>query len=120
MIDEKKIKEAAILHLTGIEDNLQDSLADACMPHDEINDIEDFITDAFYVGAQWAQQKFLKELWHDAEEEPHVGSPLIGHDVDGFSIYSWRAQENTWEEFFGNCGLLKWCYISELLSSSAS
>lgn len=100
MIDEKKIEEAASLYA-----NLNwksTSSKGVCI-------------DGFMAGVRWAQRRFPEVLWHDASEEPHVGRPLVGHDVDGFSIYHWRAQENTWEEFVGNCGLLKWCYISELM-----
>ena len=64
------IERAAKQHLQGIEDDLQHDLMDACMPHDEMDDIERYITDAFGVGAKWGALRIIKDLWHKASEEP--------------------------------------------------
>lgn len=64
------IERAANQHLQGIEDDLQHDLMDACMPHDEMADIEEYITDAFSVGAKWGAQRIINGLWHKASEEP--------------------------------------------------
>lgn len=64
------IAEAAHLHLQGIEDDLQHDLMDVCMPHDEMDDIEHYITDAFIVGAKWGAQRTINDMWHKNTEEP--------------------------------------------------
>ena len=53
MWTEETIKAAAERHLQGIEDNLQYDLMDTCMPHDEMDDIEEYIKDAFLAGANY-------------------------------------------------------------------
>ena len=63
------IKRAALQHLQGIEDDLERDLMDACMPHDEMDDIEEYITDAFAVGAKWGARRALMDLWQDDSEE---------------------------------------------------
>lgn len=73
--------------------------------------------EAFIDGAEWMQEEFLKDLWHDAKEEPEHKKPLLGHDLDGCSIYRWVGQEANWQDFVANSTLQKWCYISELLPS---
>lgn len=69
-LDNTDIERAAKQHLQGIEDDLLHDLMDACMPHDEMDDIERYITDAFSVGAKWGAQRMVNDLWHEAGEEP--------------------------------------------------
>lgn len=73
--------------------------------------------EAFIDGAEWMQEEFVKDLWHDAKEEPDSDKPLLGHDLDGYAIYRWVGQEANWQDFAANSTLQKWCYISELLPS---
>lgn len=72
--------------------------------------------EAFVDGAEWMQEEFLKDLWHDASEEPERGVSLLGHDLDGYSIYRWAGQENNWHDFVANSTLQRWCYIDELIT----
>ena len=53
MWTEETIKAAAEEHLQGVEDSLYYDLMDACMPHDEMDDIEEYIKNAFLAGANY-------------------------------------------------------------------
>ncbi len=55
MTDKKKISKASAAH------------AKATWNHDEE---QYFCVDGFNAGANWAIKEFLKDLWHDASEEP--------------------------------------------------
>lgn len=55
------IKRAAIQHLQGIEDDLEHDLMDACMPHDEMDDIEEYIKKAFLAGCEYIIKQIQKE-----------------------------------------------------------
>ena len=68
----------------------------------------------FLDGAVWAD-KHPKNVWHDASEEPKCDEYLLGEDNDGFSIYMWRSQEDSWNLFVGITTLCRWAYISDLL-----
>ena len=57
----------------------------------------------------------LSKVWHDANEEPRCDEYLLGEDNDGFSIYMWCRQEDSWNSFVGITTLCRWAYISDLL-----
>ena len=68
MIEEKKIKEAAIL------------CADEYIFTNLGLDREETNREIFERGAQWAQQEFIKSLWHDASEKPMVNRLIFAID----------------------------------------
>ena len=57
----------------------------------------------------------LEKLWHDASEEPKRDEYLLGEDYEGFSIYMWCGQEDSWNLFVSITTLCRWAYISDLL-----
>lgn len=58
----------------------------------------------------------LKQIWHDASEEPQQDILMLGIDCEGASIYKWTEQnQNGWFSFIKDTGLSKWAYISDLL-----
>ena len=67
--------------------------------------------DGFVRSVTW----FKDAIWHDASEEPRHNEELLGLDTDGFSIYSWKNQEATWQEFLYNTGLQRYCYIADII-----
>ncbi len=78
MIDEKKIEEAAYAFL----EKTREAYTWDCgivSYSTEIKEIENEIKDDFVAGALWAQQEFVKSLWHDASEEPRKGANCILH-----------------------------------------
>ena len=54
MIDDIKIKEAAMQHSRWLSSNHEESTA----------------SDSFMEGAKWMQEELLKSLWHPASEKP--------------------------------------------------
>lgn len=106
MIDEKKIEEAA------------NNLCDYGSIYDSENRIE-----GFKVGANWAISEFLKDLWHDASEEPKKGKNIVYYDGEGVYLHTWIPRtydsinfvKETWKEFSAMNGLRSWCYISDIL-----
>lgn len=92
MIDDNKIKEAAI---------------DKC----------GFISSEFYSGAKWAINEFLKDLWHPASEKPILrnGKCLVVYNsgkADMFKIsFVYEMLSNYGKDSMNwKC----WCYISDL------
>lgn len=71
---------------------------------------------SFQVGAHWAIEQFLKELWHDDSEEPRNKASVlvIGGDKDHIIYYlesdyqDWNHEVELWE-------INKWCYLDDLL-----
>lgn len=60
-MNDTDIKRAAQQHLQGIEDSLEHDLMDACMPHDEMDDIEGYIKNAFLAGCEYIIKQIQKE-----------------------------------------------------------
>lgn len=115
MIDEKKILKA----LRGYCDATYGTLR-----------TDPFIAEAFRKGAQWAQEEFLKSLWHDASEEPRNTECLLElnvqwnehHKVEKTFIVDWfgslgfRGEElRNLQERYEKVSLSRWLYIDELL-----
>ena len=70
MIDDKKIEEA-------IEDYIRYSSVEDEYPGTE--------RDAFKVGAEWAINKFLKDLCHSIEEEPKHDKQITYVRINGIT-----------------------------------
>ena len=77
---------------------------------------------AFLHGAEWAD-KHPVNVWHDASEEPDIGSNIVAIDKDGrllgiqpydddydrFGLEGWRRCVYLYND------IQKWAYISDLL-----
>ena len=110
MIDEKKIKEAA-----------GEWAADHPSPRPNVYEDK---KEGFVQGAEWAQEEFVKSLWHDASEEPKEHSDIVYIDDKGnvWSEYDYYADNyddalhKGWQSFI-NSGIpvVKWCYLSDIL-----
>ena len=76
MIDEKKIKEAAMQHSRWLSSNHEESTA----------------SDSFMEGAKWMQEEFLKSLWHPISEEPRkdVSIMVETHNDKNMFYYVWN------------------------------
>lgn len=70
MIDEKKIKQAAI------------ECADEYYSLDSGKDREETNREIFVRGAHWAINEFLEDLWHDASEEPRKNTIYLAQIGD--------------------------------------
>lgn len=120
MIDENKIREAA----KGYCDELALS-SKTCV----------FTEDAFVEGAKWAQEEFVRSLWH--EEMPDLaeiplykdkltldkrGFPLryaeiLTDEMQRISIWSdYLYSEEDWQRYYVKpYGINRWCYVSDFL-----
>lgn len=125
MIDEEKIYEEA----NGVYDEkfLNDTYG--IIYYDNGDEDEAHtpcqVTEAFIMGAQWAQKELIKSLWHDASEEPRDHTDIVYVNENGsvWSEYDYYADNyddafhKGWLSFVNNGVLrvIKWCYLSDIL-----
>lgn len=71
----------------------------------------------FIYGAHWAIEEFLKDLWHDASEEPRAMERIITHskDDDTYKVISWTTMWHTWDVYTEIDHIDKWLYLDDLL-----
>ena len=103
MIDKNKIKSAARKYCKATYGTVDDN---------------PFIAEAFRKGAKWAINEFLKNLWHDAEEEPYSNlSPILldGRDREGRQIVKTSFfRSGYWNKTVEYYGIIRWLYIDDL------
>lgn len=114
MIDDKKIEEGArdYINKNGYFVKYDE---DPCVA----------IELAYKEGAKWAINEFLKDLWHDASEEPKERKEniIVLQDEDdkdeGNPLYASLIHEYRnafpWVEYCESSGTYKWCYFKDLL-----
>ena len=82
-----------------------------------------FIAEGFRQGAHWAIQEFLKDLWHDAKEDPKInkkkGYIIVQFNDDSFSICNldW-LNDDPLKDWSPNGVIDRWCYIDDLLKKT--
>ena len=99
MIDKKKINQATDKYL-------------------EEEGYKPYIEQSFQDGAQWAQEEFVKSLWHDASEEPKPDTHCIGcyNDLPGYMVFFCDPLDCVgWDTYVKYSSLSKWCYLSDIL-----
>lgn len=99
MIDDKKIEHAA----------------------QEYNPINDMLGEeartSFKHGVEW----FKSALWHDASEEPEKMKRIITEFYTGDEVsYESDIHSRDWEFYSAVNGILRWCYIADLLPEGGS
>lgn len=109
MIDDKKTEAAARRYSEVADCDKQEAL---------------LIEEGFKEGAKWAINKFLKDLWHTASEEPkkmknlllettyEYGKPiyhLIKYMPNGNNVCAWR-------EWYKGAHISRWLYIDDFLT----
>lgn len=111
MIDEKKIREAAV-----------DFDFETKWNNDA--DCECLAKKSFEEGAMWAQEQFLKDLWHKPSEKPKNESDIIvltSFDNEFYSVFYYvgnfmvRDVHHDDDNFIEPKDAVKWCYISDIL-----
>ena len=70
--------------------------------------------------AQYAVERYLQRLWHDAAEVPEERRDLLVHctpegDDDYCTDWFSVASILSWPERCKAYGYVKWCYVSDLL-----
>ena len=115
MIDEKKIEEAAEnIYEENFSGNYDYTISEE--DHSPLFEAANVIH-AVKLGAQWAQQEFIKSLWHDASEEPDFKRPIIFTGKIFFNhIDSWNCpNKRDWHCLKSNYKDFKWCYSKDIL-----
>lgn len=103
MIDNKKIEEAAKQHS---EESYISGYFQACYK------------DAFMDGAKWSINEFLKNLWHQKDEEPEGYDEWILLHYSAFNYYSLSQVKyfKSWKEFVERAPIKEWLYIDDLFT----
>ncbi len=115
----KKIEEAARVYFNKNVDKWFDS-GSFILPADT--------EEIFNAGANWAIKEFLKELWHDASEEPkkdanclvYISCEYEDTPEDNYKEYTTSMYlGGDWsEDHFpseADVFILKWCYLDDIL-----
>ena len=101
MINDKKIEEAARYYCNNRYPASQDA---------------PFIADGFRLGAKWAVNELLKDLWHQKDEEPEGYDEWILLHYSAFNYYSLSQVKSfkSWKEFVDRAPIENWLYIDDL------
>lgn len=110
MIDDKKIAEAA---------------RNYCNTRYPAELDAPFIVEGFRQGANWANNEFLKSLWHPASDEPRKGTMCLIQMklVNGHSSLECTTAiyigERKWTNIYipddADMKIIRWLYIDDLL-----
>ena len=104
-MDEKKIEEAASLYAEKYR-------WEVAISDDEVRNL---CRKLFKEGVHWAIQEFLKELWHDASEEPKAGEYLYIDSYGQIEKLYHTHNDDPWDEEVGLYEIIKWLQIDDLL-----
>ena len=74
------------------------------------------IKEAIGLGAKWAINEFLKNLWHQKDEEPEGYDEWILLHYSAFNYYSLSQVKDfkSWKEFVERAPIENWLYIDDL------
>ena len=74
------------------------------------------IKEAIGLGANWAINKLLKDLWHPASEEPEGYDEwiLLHYNVSNYYSLSQVKYFKSWKEFVERAPIENWLYIDDL------
>lgn len=102
MIDDKKIEEASFEETFGMYGE------------------SDSLEEGFIMGAKWAINELLKNLWHPNAEEPDKSKSdiiTLGFDNDAYLQFkeSILWNEESWRHSISRCQIIKWAYLSDIL-----
>lgn len=75
------------------------------------------IKEAIGLGAKWAINEFMKDLWHSASEEPEGYNEgiLLRYNVGDYYSLAQVKDFKSWKGFVERAPINKWLYIDDLL-----
>ena len=79
------------------------------------------IKEAIGLGAKWAINEFLKDLWHPASEEPIESAEVLAEAKITESIKTYisfkrnDALFKNWDAYSSGANIIRWLYIDDLL-----
>lgn len=118
MIDDNKIEKAANLHRFELIASMHgSSVGNPMQCFKEVVDIEtDLIEESFTTGAKWMQEEFLKDLWHQTDEQPEGYDEwiLLHYNVGNYYSLAQVKDFKSWKGFVEIAPIEKWLYIDDL------
>ena len=115
MIDDKKI-EAAKEEI--YEDRFLLNGEEIVFNNDEKEEMfyDGDIKEAIGLGAKWMQEEFLKDLWHQTDEEPEGYDEwiLLHYNVGNYYSLFQVKDFKSWKGFVERAPIDKWLYIDDL------
>ena len=101
MIDDKKIEAASRRYSEVTDCDKQEAL---------------LIEEGFKEGAKWAINDFLKELWHQTNNEPEGYDEwiLMQYSVGNYYSLAQVKEFKSWKGFVERAPIEKWLYIDDL------
>lgn len=116
MIDDKKI-EAAEEEI--YEDRFLLNGEEIVFNNDEKEEMfyDGDIKEAIGLGAKWMQEEFLKDLWHQTDEEPEEYDEwiLLHYRVGNYYSLAQVKEFKSWKGFVERAPIEEWLYIDDLL-----
>ena len=117
MIDDKKI-EAAEEEI--YEDRFLLNGEEIVFNNDEKEEMfyDGDIKEAIGLGAKWMQEEFLKDLWHQTDEEPEGYDEwiLLHYRVGNYYSLAQVKEFKSWKGFVERAPIEEWLYIDDLLT----
>lgn len=114
MMDNKKIEEAkdSIFNKYFLKNNE----GMICVDHISEPVYLDYqVKQAIELGAKWAINEFIKDLFHPAEDIPEENRPvLVVYKHGGYSIVYWEAYNCSGQANFWTLDITQWLYVDDL------
>lgn len=102
MIDDKRIEEEAVKSTNYLKGLCDFTVINASK-------------EGFMAGAKWAVNEFLKDLLHDAEEEPKKGRVFLYKTIFGGYGINQIINGDEWKYIIKYQRATQWLYIDDLL-----
>ena len=115
MTDDYKITEAFKVYNAKVENELSKRLTRKPTSAERYADTT-LSQCAFIAGAKWMQEEFLKDLWHQTDEEPQGYDEwiLLHYSVGNFYSLAQVKDFKSWKGFVERAPIEKWLYIDDL------
>ena len=117
MIDDKKIEEA---QEEIFEDRFLLNGTDVVFDNDDKEEMfyKEDIKEAISLGAKWMQEEFLKNLWHQTDEQPEGYDEwiLLHYSVGNYYSLAQVKEYKSWKGFVEKMPIDGWLYIDDLFS----
>lgn len=77
---------------------------------------QEFGAELFKDGVKWAINEFLKDLWHQTEEQPEGYDEwiLLHYNVGNYYSLAQVKDFKSWKGFVNRAPIEKWLYIDDL------
>lgn len=117
MIDNKKIEDVAKVYMIGEFYDRDEAEWNYPITNEEKRN--QCIID-FKVGANWAINEFLKNLWHPASEEPIEFAEVLAEAKITESINTYLSFKRNdalfknWDAYSSGANITRWLYIDDL------